>query len=195
MASSMAVVPLPPRSRRFDAADEPQAPQQWIPLRGPPLILGVHKHEDAVALYEHAATEGIAAAQYHMGQACAIGSGTLPKDLTRAVQWWLRAASAGYAYAQLDLAAALWCGEGCVVDAHAAVRWWKEAANDRSCVFKAAKNLEHAYLYGGVGVTADAAEASQWAHTAEAARRERAEASTAAAVGHGGDLDTDHVET
>lgn len=98
-------------------------------------------------------------AQLNLGAAFDRGTGGLPLDPVRAVAWYRRAAEAGLAEAQFNLAHSLATGSGVPRDDAAGLRWMQRAA---------AQDLPSAqYLVGvmhaeGLGTAPDAAEAILW---------------------------------
>jgi TPR repeat protein len=69
-------------------------------------------------------------AQYDAGASLATGEWGdtgVRKDLGAALTWYRRAAEAGHAEAQYNLAFMLWQGEGCEPDLAAAKHWLEKA--------------------------------------------------------------------
>jgi hypothetical protein len=81
------------------------------------------------------------------------------RDLRLAVDWDRRAAHAGFATSQFNLAQAHSKGLGVMRNAREAVRWWRTAANQRHA--KAMCNLGVAYE-NGEGVRANRRRAAFW---------------------------------
>ncbi len=98
-------------------------------------------------------------AQLNLGAAFDRGMAGLPLDPVRAVAWYRRAAEAGLAEAQFNLAHSLVTGSGTRRDTAAGLRWMLRAA---------AQNLPSAqYLAGvmhaeGLGTAPDVAQAIIW---------------------------------
>jgi uncharacterized protein len=77
-----------------------------------------------------AAESGCLQAQYDAGASLATGEWGdtgIRKDLEGSLRWYRRAAEAGHAEAQHNLAFMLWQGEGCEPDILAAKHWLKSA--------------------------------------------------------------------
>ena len=58
---------------------------------------------EAVKWYRKAAEQGLASAQFNLGQMCALGRG-VPQDDAEAVKWYRKAAEQGLAEAQSAVA-------------------------------------------------------------------------------------------
>jgi hypothetical protein len=125
--------------------DYPNAVRLLEPLAraGNPLaqsrlaLLYYHGHgvreSDALALqwFERAARQGLAEAQFHLGNMYAYGLADLPPDAdaTRlAAQWYFEAARQGHADAQYSLGILFLTGSGVTQDAAEARKWIARAA-------------------------------------------------------------------
>ena len=100
-------------------------------------LLYYHGHgvreSDALALqwFERAARQGLAEAQYHLGNMYAYGLAALPPDTDGsrlAAQWYFEAARQGHADAQHGLGILFLTGSGVTQDAAEARKWIARAA-------------------------------------------------------------------
>ena len=100
-------------------------------------LLYYHGHgvreSDALALqwFERAARQGLAEAQFHLGNMYAYGLAALPPDADPqrlAAQWYFEAARQGHADAQYSLGILFLTGSGVVQDADEARKWIARAA-------------------------------------------------------------------
>jgi len=91
------------------------------------------RESDALALqwFERAARQGLAEAQFHLGNMYAYGLAELPPDTDGArlaAQWYFEAARQGHAEAQYSLGILFLTGSGVVQDANVARKWIARAA-------------------------------------------------------------------
>ncbi|MDA7635388.1 sel1 repeat family protein, partial [Alphaproteobacteria bacterium] len=86
-----------------------------------------------------AAEQGIADAQYNLGQMYQLGEG-VRKDDEEAVRWYRLAADQGYAEAQFNLGVMYANGEGVLQDNKKAHMWWNIARSNGHA--KADHNIE-----------------------------------------------------
>jgi TPR repeat protein len=91
------------------------------------------RESDALALqwFERAARQGLAEAQFHLGNMYAYGLAELPADADAArlaAQWYFEAARQGHAEAQYSLGILFLTGSGVVQDANVARKWIARAA-------------------------------------------------------------------
>jgi TPR repeat protein len=91
------------------------------------------RESDALALqwFERAARQGLAEAQFHLGNMYAYGLADLPPDADAArlaAQWYFEAARQGHAEAQYSLGILFLTGSGVVQDANVARKWITRAA-------------------------------------------------------------------
>jgi len=119
----------------------------------------------AYAFYLEAAEQGLAVAQWRLGEFFEFGRGVAQRD-SEAVRWYRRAADAGSVPAQAGLALMLEAGRGCDQDDDAALRWHLSAAEaghalSQYCVFQC--------LSEGRGGKRDLDEASRWLQLSAAA--------------------------
>ena len=141
-------------------------PVLLVPLIGPAwagLNAGndaYHRHDFATALREWRvdAGEGMAAAQFRLGDLYENGLGTEP-DPAQGAQWFERAASQGHARAQARLGALYQEGRGVTPDFANAAKWYRRAA-DRGHP-RAQFDLGEMYATGE-GVERDPKEAYFW---------------------------------
>lgn len=100
-------------------------------------LLYYHGHgvreSDTLALqwFERAARQGLADAQFHLGNMYAYGLAELPPDADSArlaAQWYFEAARQGHADAQYSLGILFLTGSGVVQDANVARKWIARAA-------------------------------------------------------------------
>ena len=87
------------------------------------------EYAEAVSLFEKAAEQGNAEAQYSLGRCYYNGEG-VGKDFTKAVSWFDKAAEQGYAEAQYKLGRCYYYGEGVNKDHAKAVYWFAKAAGE-----------------------------------------------------------------
>ncbi len=113
----------------------------------------------ALPYYEKSAEQGIADAQYALSQLYINLDGLPPEKTSRAREWLLRAARAGFDTAQLDLGIWLVNGVAGERDYEAGFKWLKRAADGGNVV---AQN-RIAYLYiNALGTKPDPIEAGKW---------------------------------
>lgn len=116
------------------------------------------EYAEAVSLFEKAAEQGNAEAQYSLGKCYYNGEG-VGKDFTKAVSWFAKAAEQGNASAQLMLGACYSSGDGVSQDAAKSFYWYSKAAGQGNA--SAQLMLGHRYYYG-YGVGMDYAKAVYW---------------------------------
>ena len=83
---------------------------------------------EAERLYQKAADQGDADAQFELGWHYETGSG-VEKDESEAVRWYQEAADQGHMGAQFELGWHYETGRGVEEDESEAVRWYQEAAD------------------------------------------------------------------
>ena len=76
--------------------------------------------------YRKAAEQGLAQAQFSLGNRYSEGTG-VPKNHAEAAKWYQRAAKQGYAKAQYNLGNMYFNGEGVSVNSIKAYMWWSLA--------------------------------------------------------------------
>jgi TPR repeat protein len=113
----------------------------------------------ASASYLRAAQQGVAEAQYLMGQQCAAEKGNGP-NIQQAVEWWGKAAEQGHVQAQSALGCALIAGQGVAKDFQLAKSWFQKAADQGDA--KAQWNLGSLYASGCPGLKRDLLKAFSW---------------------------------
>jgi uncharacterized protein len=91
------------------------------------------RESDALALqwYTRAARQGLAEAQFHLGNMYAYGLAALPEDQDGqrlAAQWYFEAARQGHAEAQYSLGILFLTGSGVTQSAREARKWIERAA-------------------------------------------------------------------
>ena len=122
------------------------------------LSQGQTQTQDAVEVIRLAAEQGVAEAQFNLGNMYDLGRG-VPQDDTEAVRWYRLAAEQGDAGAQYNLGVMYQDGRGVPQDDTETVRWYQLAADQG---FVAARvNLGFMYQ-GGRGVPQDDTEAVRW---------------------------------
>jgi TPR repeat protein len=84
-------------------------------------------YTEAVALFQKAAAQGNADAQFMMGQCFLNGQG-VAQDQGQAVNWYRKAADQGYVPGQLQLANSYRTGRGVSQDHTQALAWYRKAA-------------------------------------------------------------------
>ena len=112
----------------------------------------------ALELYEIAAQQGDAQAQYSLGLCYHYGEGTL-KDPFSAFKWFSQAAEGGHAQAQYSIGVYYQQGIGTAQDSENAFKWFEKAAIQNQP--KAQHELGESY-YHGRGVEKDPALAKKW---------------------------------
>jgi TPR repeat protein len=115
-------------------------------------------YEASAQWFRKAADQGIAAAQYNLGNMYAKGQG-VPQDYALAVEWWRRAADQGLAAAQFNLGLMYYRGDGVPQDHAQAAQWFRKAADQGNA--DAQFNLGLMY-YRGEGVPQDHVAAHMW---------------------------------
>ena len=93
-------------------------------------MLNADSAED-FSLYQKAAKQGNANAQYNLGLMYHEGRG-IAKNVAKAVAWYQKAADKGNADAQFNLGCMYGNGEGIARDEAEAVRWFRKAAKNGS---------------------------------------------------------------
>lgn len=83
---------------------------------------------EEVALIRHSAEDGSVSAQLMLGLAYRRGDGGLPKDDSIATKWLEKAAVEGNAYAENELGAIYFEGDGVTRNPRLAADWWEKAA-------------------------------------------------------------------
>lgn len=101
---------------------------------------------------------GNASARTRLGDQYYGGQG-VPRNLTAAATWYLRAAEQGYAKAQINLAVMYKFGEGVPLDYAKAASWFRKAADQGDSA--AQVNLGTLYEFGQ-GVPQDDTESAKW---------------------------------
>lgn len=122
------------------------------------------EYNEALKLFERAATSGYVNAQYRLGQLYRKGQG-VDKDLNKAIDLFEKAALQGFIQAQTQLGLMYWYGKEIPKDGKKALKWTQMAVD------KGDANAQGilAYLYAtGVGVEHDFVKAYMWAHIAMA---------------------------
>ena len=113
---------------------------------------------DIVELYRIFAEQGLASAQYDLGQCYYKGQG-IEQSYTKALKWFHKAAVQGNATAQCNLGYCYDKGHGVDKDETEAVKWYRKAAEQGDTM--AQYKLGVCYEYGR-GVTKDKNEATKW---------------------------------
>ncbi|KRD51346.1 sel1 repeat family protein [Ensifer sp. ENS10] len=113
----------------------------------------------AMPYYEKSAEQGIADAQYALSQILVNVDGIEESKRTRAREWLIRAARAGYDTAQLDIA--IWMIEGIAGERNLEVGfgWMRRAAEGGNVV--AQNRLSHLYV-NAIGTRPNPVEAAKW---------------------------------
>lgn len=120
---------------------------------------------DPFADVKKAAEAGDPAAQFRLGIAYRDSDVGIPQSDTDACRWFLRAANAGYAPAQMEVGTCYQSGLGLARDFGQAAAWYRKAADQGSA--GAQFNLGQMYHYGR-GVKQDDKEALGWFQKAAA---------------------------
>jgi TPR repeat protein len=113
--------------RRMPRQDSPQSSSH---PQGSTYETGISVEADkakAAQLWEQAAEQGIADAQFNLGSCYAAGDG-VEVDMTKAAQLWEQAAEQGLAQAQYMLGKCYAAGEGVEMDKAKAAQLWGQAA-------------------------------------------------------------------
>ena len=132
--------------------------QQLPPIHDERLGAKTFVPNVALELYEIAAKQGDAQAQYNLGLCYHYGEGTL-KDPNKAFQWFRQAAQGGHAEGQYSLGVYYQLGIGTTVDAEKAFKWFERAASQNQA--KAQHELGESYI-NGRGVQKNPAMAKKW---------------------------------
>ena len=82
---------------------------------------------EALKWYRRAAEQGVAEAQFNLGNLYCTGQG-VPQDLAEARKWYLKAAEQGDAEAQYNLGVSYGTGQGVPQDNRLAYAWFHVAA-------------------------------------------------------------------
>ena len=104
------------------------------------------------------AEQGDSDAQNYLGDCYYFGNG-VPKDMSKAVEWFCKAAEQGNSDAQCNFGYCYFNGEGIAKDYAKAVEWYCKAAEQGNS--DAQNHLGNCYYYGD-GVTKDYAKAIEW---------------------------------
>lgn len=139
---------------------------------------GLHTTKDAkkaFSLYQEAAEQGYARAQFTLAFYCFEGIG-IAKDMKQAFAWYRKAAEQGYAPAQFSLGACYDEGIGTAKDVKLAFTWYEKAAGQGFAL--AQFDLGRCYLTGS-GVARDSNQAFFWFSKAA----EQGEANAQSALG------------
>ncbi|MCH2211043.1 MAG: sel1 repeat family protein [Fuerstiella sp.] len=113
---------------------------------------------EALKWYRRAADQGLAKAQFTVGQMYSSGEGAT-KDEVEALKWYRSAADQGHAQAQFTLGTMYSSGEGATKDEVEALKWYRSAAEQEHA--QAQLNLGLMYSKGQ-GTPEDAVEAYAW---------------------------------
>lgn len=113
----------------------------------------------ALAVFRPLAEQGLAEAQFYLGQLYREGRGGLPRDGEQAAAWYTRAAAQGMASARYNLGQMYRTGEGVPRDPARAAHWYRLAARQGHA--RAQDHLGLLYA-GGLGVARDRVEAYAW---------------------------------
>lgn len=118
--------------------------------------------EERFAEMKKKAEAGDAGAQFNLGLMYRKGDG-VPKDATKAVEWYEKAATQNQADAQCDLGLMYSVGHGVPEDAVKAAEWYQKAAAQGNA--EAQNSLSDIYLFGK-GVPKDVIKSIEWRHKA-----------------------------
>lgn len=116
------------------------------------------KMRDALILFQKAAVQGHARANYIMSVMYATGHG-VKKDTSRSLEWCIKAANLGYANAQFNLGVLHEQGHGVTKNISSAFQWYLKAANQGHA--NAQCNLGLMYE-NGKGILKDDVRAVEW---------------------------------
>jgi TPR repeat protein len=119
---------------------------------------GEGHYTEALRLYQKAAEQGDAQAQFYLGVMYLNGQGVSQND-AKAVEWWQKATDQGNAYSQNNLGAMYSRGRGVPQNYANAVVWYQKAADQG--VIEAQNNLAKMY-FNGLGVPKSYAKAAAW---------------------------------
>ena len=120
----------------------------------------------AAAWYRKAAEQGVAGAQFKLGDLYRQGQG-VPQDYAQAAFWWRRSAEQGNAPAQYSLGLMYQKGQGMTKDYAQAAFWWRKAAEQGDSPAQLSLGILSRY---GLGVPKDWAEARFWCDLAAAGK-------------------------
>lgn len=121
-------------------------------------LLDEEKTTEALEIAKKYADEGIAFAQFVLGNLYGYGIG-IKEDEKEAFIWWQKAAEQGYAKAQFNLASYFENGTGCDQNYSLAFSWYKKAAEQGHAE---AQNALGIYYHNGWGVEIDENKAFEW---------------------------------
>lgn len=113
----------------------------------------------AVPLYQKAAEQNLAAAQYTMGYMHAHGDG-LPRDDAKAFLWFRKAAEQGLPEAQQMMGIFYEQGRGVLLDFEQAAKWFHKAAEQNYA--DAQYHLGYLHVDGNMGVPMSYTKAAEW---------------------------------
>ncbi len=143
--------------------------------------------EKKLADLQKAAARGDADAQYKLGRIYAVGDG-VPKDSSKAVEWYQKAAAQGNADAENNLGWAYANGEGVPKDVSKAIEWFHKAAAQGDA--DAQYRLGRIYAKGD-GVPRDVSKAVEWYQKAAVQGHSDAQVSLGGAYFNGGGVSKD----
>jgi TPR repeat protein len=98
-------------------------------------------------------------AQFNLGKMYNNGLGSIPKNYTKAIEWYEKAADQGYASAQQNLGIMYKTGKGVAKDYAKAFEWFEKAANQGN---RNAQYTLGGMYYQGEGLAKDYAKAFEW---------------------------------
>ncbi len=116
-------------------------------------------YDKAWPLFNGAAEQGNATAQFYLGNYYYYGKGNISTDNSKAAEWYRKAANQGDDYAQVILGYMYENGIGTTVNKAEAVKWYRKAANQGNAA--AQWNLYLCYR-DGKGVAKNTTLANQW---------------------------------
>ena len=140
------------------------APLAAGPFEDAIVAHGRGDYATALRLMRPLANQGLAGAQYNLGQMYLQGQG-VPQDNAEGAKWYRLAANRGYALAQYNLGVMYAKGSGVPQDDAEAMKWFRLAANQANA--SAQYNLGVKYS-NGQGVPQDFVRAHMWYNLAAA---------------------------
>ena len=115
--------------------------------------------QDDIRRVAQDAEQGIAEAQYLLGEAYYYGLGGTEENFFKAVEWYTKAAEQGHPKAQNWLGVCYATGNGVRKDIFKAIEWWEKAAKQG---VSAAQYFLGICYEEGEGVRRDIAKAKEW---------------------------------
>ena len=169
-------------------------PTVLLLLSGPVFQLSAQQAETDGKQFEELKAEaeaGDADSEYQLGFRYYDGEG-VPKDFSKAVRWFRKAAGQSNAHAQYYLGSCYANGEGAAKNKVEAVKWYRKAAEQSNVQAETALG----YCYAtGQGVAKEHTEAAKWYRKAAEQNFAQAQISLALSYALGQGVEKDYVES